>query len=357
MSACRFSYQNLLDDPSQITPSSFQPGLVGMPVAKAQGSAVAYTAGQHTGGQDRLFLVEIDSVAQGSGVGQATFRWRRADAPAWEAAGLPTSSRLQDLADGVRIKWTSGVGDNFLLGDGWSILASGGQGVAMLLDGDRDTCWCSLGCLQEHLTLDLGQERAVEALVLADHNLGPQGRARLLASSQPQAWETPELSLELPLTQPHLCAFLTASFRHWRLVLEDPGNPEGLLRAGILYLGESFQPSRMFASRYARSLVAGRSTTTTDAGKVSGSARGLAESWSISFRGLSQADVRTFAAMYQAIHDPQTGRLSPLFFTPFVEDPGGTLYCLPGASLDPVYQHQDSYALDLTLEEVVRTHV
>lgn len=357
MSICRFYYQNLLSDPAQVTVSSARPGMVGMPVAKAQGTAVAYAAGQHQGGQDQVFVVEIDSVAAGEGVGQATFRWRRASLADWERRGLPTQRQFLDLADGVRVKWVSGQGPDFARGDSWSILAGGNQGPALLLDRDRDTTWQAQGCQSESLSLDLGASRPVAALLLADHNLSDKARVSLLAGDQPDQWQAPAFSQELAITRPHLCAWPGASYRHWRLLLEDPQNQDGSLSASLLYLGDYFQPSRMFAAPYGRTWLAGRSTTATDAGKVAGSTRGLAQSWRISFRGLNQGDVAGFQALYQAINDPVRGRLNPLFFTPFDDDPSGTLYCLPGASLTPVYQHLGSYALDLELEEVVRTHV
>lgn len=357
MSVCRFLYQNLLGDPAQVSVSSAQPGMVGMPVAQARGTAVAYASGLHQGGQDRVFLVEIESLTAGDGVGQATFRWRRADGSDWEGAGLTAQKSFLDLADGVRVKWVSGAGPDFVKGDSWSILAGRNQGPALLLDRDRDTTWRATGCAEENIGVDLGASREVAALVLADHNLSDQAQVTLLASDQADNWQAPQFSLPLAVIRPHLCALPQQCFRHWRLDISDPGNPAGAVSASLLYLGPYFQPSRMFGVRYGHTLVAGRSTTATDAGKVAGSTRGLAEVWRVGFRGLNQADVAGFQAMYQAIHDPLSGRLSPLFFTPFGEDPAGTLYCLPGASLTPVYQHLGSYALDLELQEVIRTHV
>lgn len=357
MSVCRFLYQNLLSDPAQVSVSSAQPGMVGMPVAQARGTAVAYASGLHQGGQDRVFLLEIDSLAAGDGVGQATFRWRRGDHGDWEGLGLTTQRSFLDLADGVRVKWVSGAGPDFVKGDAWSILAGRNQGPALLLDRDRDTTWQATGRAAESITMDLGASQAVAALVLADHNLTDQAQVILMASEQAGNWQAPAYSQALAVTRPHLCALPGQAFHHWRLAISDPANPAGTISASLLYLGHCFQPSRMFGARYTRTLVAGRSTTATDAGKVAGSARGLAESWRISFRGLGQADVAGFQAMYQAVHDPLSGRLSPLFFTPFGEDPASTLYCLPGASLTPVYQHLGSYALDLELQEVIRTHV
>ena len=528
MSACRFLYSNLIDDPAAIEVSSARPGLVGMPVAKAQGTAQAYAAGLHTRDQDQVFLVEIDSLDAGSGVGQATFRWRRLDREAWEASRVPTSDRLGELADGVQIKWASGGGNDFILGDCWSLLASRAQGSSMLLDGDRDSGWAALGAAGESLTVDLGQAGLAQALILADHNLSGGAVATLLASDPEEAgrvwsdlgqqfgqtqimalcglgdgvvlagaapngkvlrstdggltwadlggqagqtqimslcdlgdgvvlagaapngkilrssdggltwadlggqagqtqimalcglgggvvlagsgpegkvlrstdggltwadlggqaeqtqimslcaldagvalagggpagrllrstcWDQPALGQSLAVTRPHLVAFPEARHRLWRLVLSDPDNPEGGIFASLLYLGGIFQPSRMFGAHYGHALVAGRATTASDAGKLSGSARGLAESWRLSFRGLNEDDLASFRQMFQAIHDSRSGRLRPLFFIPFLEEPGQALYALPGPSLSPQCLHQGSYALDLELEEVVRTHV
>lgn len=356
MTSCRFMYQSLISDPGQLSLSSARPGLVGMPVAKAQGTAVAYTLGSHSGAQDQVFLLEIDSLAQGDQVGQATFRWRRAGSDPWEATGLATAITPLDLADGVQVKWASGPGQDFFLGDAWTILAGRANGSAALLDTDRDTGWEALGAAQESICVDLGTEQRVTAVILADHNLG-EG-AQVLLQAGPQAdWANPAWSQTLTITRPHLVRFLDCSARYWRLSLADPANSAGALAASLLYLGGWFEPSRMFAAGYGRSLVASRSLTATDAGKVAGCTKGLAQAWQVGFSGLGENDLAGFERMYRAVHNQGTGRLTPLFFTPFSDDPGQTLYCLPGDSLQPSHQHQGRYGLSLDLEEVVRTHV
>lgn len=196
MANCRFLHTNYLDDPAALTLSSAEPGLVGMPAARALGGAACYATGRHTGAQEQVFLVEIDSVAAGEAVGQATFRWRRADADTWEAAGLATSPNLSLLADGVSVKWVSGQGPDFVKGDSWRILAVRGAGSAALVDGDRDTAWQAAGCAGEHLTADLGQARRVRAMVLADHNLTAGASARLLAS-EADFWRVPAWGADL----------------------------------------------------------------------------------------------------------------------------------------------------------------
>lgn len=355
MSSCRFMYANLVTDADQVTLSSARPGLVGLPAPRVQGSAVAYTDGAHTGHEDQVFLVEIDSVAAGSEVGQATFRWRRGGDTTWQATGLPTAETFTELADGVRIKWSSGPGEDFVLGDAWTILATRAFGAAALLDRDRDTGWEATGCAQEHITLDLGTARRVQALILADHNLSDTATATLMADDGPD-WDAPAFNQSLALTRPHLVAFLDHSARYWRLSLADPDNPAGALSASLLYLGPYFQPGATFASRYQRGLVAGRAVNSTDAGKITGSARGLAWRWRLEFPRLSQDDLAGFDAMYRAIHDPASGTLSPVFFTPFADQPQDTLYCLPGPRLEPRHRHGGRFALTLELEEVIRSH-
>lgn len=356
MRGCRFMYQNLLSDPAGLRVSSARPGLVGLPVPKAWGSAVAYAQGLHTGDQDQVFRLEIDSVAQGQAMGLATYRWRRADSPAWEEAGVPTGVGVRLLADGVGVKWVSGQGQDFCLGDAWTILAGRAQGAAALLDVDRDTGWEALGCEEESLSVDLGEPGLVTAFILADHNLSGESQALLMADPAAD-WDQPAFVQPLALTRPHLVLFLDHSCRHWRLRLSDPANPEGALRAGGLYLGGRFAPARTFSAQYVRGLAASRTLTATDAGKTAGGAKALAQVWSLCFNGLDETDLAGFEAMFRAIHDAASGRLSPLWFTPFADQPASTFYCLPGDSLQPSHQYQGRYSLNLDLQEMVRSRV
>jgi hypothetical protein len=356
MSGCRFMYQNQISTPAMLKVSSARPGLVGLPVPKAWGSAVAYAQGLHSGDQDQVFRLEIDSLAQGQAVGQATYRWQRADSPAWEETGVPTGVAVRLLADGVGVKWVSGQGQDFCLGDAWTILAGRAQGAAALLDSDRDTAWQAQGCQAEHLTVDLGQPARITAVILADHNLSDQAQAVLLADPAAD-WEQPAFAQPLALTWPHLALFLDHACRHWRLSLADPANPQGAIQAGGLYLGGHFAPARTFGAQYVRGLAASRALTSTDAGKTAGCAKALAQAWSLAFNGLDETDLAGFEAMFRAIHDVASGRLSPLWFTPFDDQPAATVYCLPGDTLEPSHQYQGRYSLNLNLQEMVRSRV
>ncbi|MCB2227260.1 MAG: hypothetical protein KQH53_11335 [Desulfarculaceae bacterium] len=170
-------------------------------------------------------------------------------------------------------------------------------------------------------------------------------------------WENPEHSQALDLTRPHLVGFLDQAHKYWRLELRDPDNPEGVLKASLFYLGGSFAPERTFAAGYVQGSAAGRRLTTSEAGKVAGNATALAAFYELSFPRLSAGDAAGFEAMMAAIHDHAGGGLRPILFTPFSDDPAGTVYCLPTAELTRRRLPGGRWELGLRLEEVVRTDV
>ncbi|BEQ13047.1 hypothetical protein [Desulfoferula mesophila] len=363
MSTCRFMYDNFIPGPQALGVSSARPGMVGLPAAEALGSATCLAAGEHTGDLDQVVVVEIDSVTAGSEVGLATFRWKRQSAGAWEATGVDTSVSLLTLADGVRIKWVPGPGKDFYRGDRWSILATGRQGPQALMDRDRDNAWRATACAGQWIGADLGQARRVRALVLADHNLSDAASLTLRASDIPgdPAWSFAPgdgvVAATPALTRPHLVCFLDATHRYWRLELDDPANPEGLLRASLFYLGDSFAPQRTFRAAYTQGRAATRQLLKGAGGKVAGSSGALAAYYQLEFARLAQADVDGLEAMLCATHAGGEGGLRPLFFTPFESDPGQTLYGLPGAELSRQRAPGGRWNLGLSLQEVVRTDV
>ena len=356
MSTCRFMHQNLITGPDMLDVSSALSGPVGMPAPRAAGSAVAYAGGQHSASRDQAFLLEIDSVGAGAEVGQATFRWKRGQMQSWEGAGLATSTAMTELTDGVSVKWVSGIGDDFVLGDGWTIVCPANEGPVRLLDGDRDTLWKATGCAAEHLTVDLGAATAATSLILADHNLSDSATVNLLADDGAD-WGDPAFSTAVTVNRPHLAAFFEHTARYWRLEISDPANADGYVSASMLHLGPHLSPSRNFSARYGRTLAAGRQLNVTDAGKVAGSVKALGHSFTLPFSGLSDSDASGLEQMLSAVHDAGAGRLRPLFFTPLDSDPAGTYYCLPGAKLALSGQHQGRWSASLVLEEVVRTNV
>ncbi len=170
-------------------------------------------------------------------------------------------------------------------------------------------------------------------------------------------WEHPDYSQVLEVTSPHLACFLDQTYRYWRLELTDPDNSEGYLRASLFYLGGCFAPQRNFRAGYGRGTVATRTLLTSSGGKLTGSSGALAAYFQLEFARLEQADAQGFEEMLAAVHAGGQGGLRPMFFTPFTDDPGQTLYCLPGEELSRREAPGGRWDLGLRLEEVVKSDV
>ncbi|MCF8066064.1 MAG: hypothetical protein K9K36_12530 [Desulfarculaceae bacterium] len=188
------------------------------------------------------------------------------------------------------------------------------------------------------------------------------GRVKFFAKwvdDEPRAimdpWEHPAHSQAVALTRPHLACFLDQSFRYWRLELGGPANPEGLLRASLIYLGGCFEPQRTFRAGYGRGSAATRKLVTGSGGKLAGSSGALAAFYQLEFARLDDSDVAGFEAMLAAAHAGGEGGLRPLFFTAFADDPGQTIYCLPGAELSRQQAPGGRWSLGLRLDEVVKS--
>ncbi len=88
------------------------------------GAAILGATGPYTGETEQTYEIEIDSTDAGSEIGQATFRWRLSGDETWAAEGVLTSSSLIDLGqDGVRVKWLAWSGQDFVVGDSWTLTA------------------------------------------------------------------------------------------------------------------------------------------------------------------------------------------------------------------------------------------
>ncbi|ADK86087.1 hypothetical protein Deba_2733 [Desulfarculus baarsii DSM 2075] len=356
MGGCRFMRANLIAEATMLTVSSAAPGVVGMPAAQANGSALAQAAGEHTAAQDQAFFVEIDSVSAGNRVGRATFRWRRASSASWEAAGLVTSTNWRTLADGVKFRWLGNVTPDFEMGDAWTILASANQGPTKLLDGDRDTAWRATGCANEHLTADLGAPALAQAMILADHNLTDQAVVTLLGDDGPN-WTAPAFRQAVAVTRPHLTLFFEQTRRHWRLIMQDPTNPDGHIRASMLHLCAVFRPARNFSASHDQTLSAGRVISYNDAGRMTGTTTSLGRAFSLPFNGLDAGDRAGLEAVFNQVHDVASGRLRPFFFTPSDDAPAETFYCLPEAELELRARGLGRWSSLLRLSEVTRSDV
>jgi len=140
----RFLYDNLITDASMITVSSLRKGIVTSAVKSGTGSATLTVYGDFTGSEDLEYTIEIDSVAGGVSVGEATFKWSDGGG-SWDATSVTTPSVATELNNGVYVYFTAGSGDDFALGDKWYFKAINLFNAEKMLDGDRDSVYRSIG--------------------------------------------------------------------------------------------------------------------------------------------------------------------------------------------------------------------
>jgi len=142
MSKARFLYDNLITDEDMLAVSSLRSGIVTTAKKDGTGSAVITTSGSYSGSTDKEIIAEIDSIAGGAEVGQATFRWSNGGGT-WNATGVTTSSTNILLADGIYIKWVSGSGADFVVGDAWYFKGINLFNPGKMINYDRDSVYRS----------------------------------------------------------------------------------------------------------------------------------------------------------------------------------------------------------------------
>ncbi len=219
--------------------SSKADGVVGYPLKEGSGSAALVSDGRYSGPAGTLYSVEIDSVTVGRGIGQATFRWKRTDSSSgWEATGRATKESIVTLDRGVKIKWVGGPGDDFKLGDRWTIETATPFGPAGLHDLNRDTVFRSGGLDGPNwIKADLGSAKRVRAVFVMDHNISPTATLTLQANST-DSWASPPYEQSLTHGKTRLGLFLDRTYRYWRLVIQDQTNPDGLIEIGEWFVGD-----------------------------------------------------------------------------------------------------------------------
>lgn len=351
----RWLYDNFITDAGMLTLSSAQTGQVGRVVPQALGGAQLSAQGQYTGDDDCKYEIKIDSVEAGTAIGQATFCWRASQDETWRGQKLPTSSALQELEHGVCVKWSSSQGEDFVKGDRWTFLAMRLRGRASLAADDPDRQWRSQGSALESITVDLGQPRQVQALVLGHHNLSPQASVSILANDQDQ-WSAPAFTLVPNLTSPHLVCFPEMGYRYWRLELSDPANPDGYLRAAQLFLGRYLEPAVNFIYGSERSTNYNRRESSSAGNLLGACQAGQAESLRLAYRNLDSGGVQALRGLLGSVHGASGGRVRPVWLCPDIDDHGDVLFGLPSSDLRRRLTRPgpQGYEVTLSFSEIAR---
>lgn len=358
----RYMYANLIAYYWLITLSSAALGVVSaaVPGEGKTGSAEGYAGGNYSGNDDSIYTVEIDSIAGGAEVGSATFRWKKQDIlssepVAWEATGVSTDTDFVALDNGVQIKWVSGAGDDFAVGDSWTIIAERTYGRQRLIDGNPDTEWRTTGVSDENVVVDMDLPVNVKALVINEHNL-TAGATITLEANATDAWGAPSYQQAVTHATGKICMFLDESYQYWRLRIQDAGNADGYLRMAGLFLGDYFQPDgghRFDWQNRQEALVVDKYIGLKLKGQA---ARGTQRVYSLKYATLKTASKAIFLTMHAATAAAATSAALPLYFVPDHNHPSTDLIqCLIGPfAFSPRSAGGSNWVGDVELREVVR---
>ncbi len=344
-----FGQVNLLEA-ATLTASSTAEGQTGHPIKEGQGSAAAYATGAYSGPKTRTYTVEIDSVAVGKEIGQATYRWRHSDSVSeWEATGVATSAAATELDSGVSIKWTSGGGDDFEVGDKWFITCTQPHGRYNLIDLNRDTPYRSQGLDGPNwIKADLGQAKLVEACILLDHNFS-SGATITLQANDSDEWTEPAYTQDLSWSETTIVHFLNQTRRYWRLMVSDAENPEGRIELSEWFLGRGLEPAAPI--RLSSALERGLDMSNVE----------LKPRQSFSFEFIApNATVRDeLMALFRGLFSAQERRLRPVFFCFDTTSPSANTWLveLKDSKLHHLQVGPDHYRIPLSLVEAPKSNV
>lgn len=153
--------------------------------------------------------------------------------------------------------------------DGASLTASSQEAAmpaANVQDPRPTVVWRATGCSSEQIVFDLGAAKNLSVVALLGFNLTSGAQLSLQANSS-DSWTSPPFDESLDYHADIIIQyFQQASYRYWRLLLADSGNPDGYIQAGRVWLGSLFEPARDISSDFSLRRVDPSSVVYSDSG-------------------------------------------------------------------------------------------
>lgn len=319
MGNARFLYNNLITSETMLTVSSLRTGIVTAALKEGSGSAVLNPSGNYSGATDKEYIIEIDSIAGGAEVGQATFRWSNGGG-AWNATGVTTSATNILLELGIYINWASGSGADFVVGDKWYLKGVNLFNPGKMLDLKRDHRYRSAALGSPNtITIDLGSAQQAKALVLMDHNF--TAAATLLLEADDAATfdsdgGSPQFSESLTWADEKILHYLSAATtrRYWRISVTDAANPDTYIEIGELFLGGYLELTVNFAEGYTQETEILMDANETPYGVGARRFYNTKERFQFDFTAMPAADVTSIRGIIIAIVSRSAGTIKPFWF-------------------------------------------
>lgn len=351
----RFLYSNLITAASMITVSSLRTGLVSSAVKDGSGSAVLTTSGNFSGSEDLEYTVEIDSIAGGAEVGQATFKWSDGGG-SWDATGVTTAAVATLLNNGVSIAFTTGSGADFVVGDKWYFKGINLFNSGKVLDLNRDTRYraAALGA-PNTITIDLGSAQEVKALVIYDHNLTAAATIALKGHTADD-WGSPDFSEAVTFNAAKIVHYLSVATtkRYWRVEITDAANTDSYIEIGELYLGSYFEPAQSMEINDDRDNLVLMTTRETVYGIRKHRFFNLRKSFRCEFAQITESDMDSLETLLDTITDRDAGTIDPFYFNPDSATPNDT-WMVELKKLPRQAEIRDRYTTALEMDEVVKS--
>jgi hypothetical protein len=320
MGKCRFLYNNLITDEDMIAVSSLRPGTVTTALKEGTGSATMNTTGNYTGAVDKEYTIEIDSIAGGAEVGQATFRWSDGGG-LWNASGVTTPAAATVLNNGVYINFDTGSGADFVVGDKWTFKAINLFNAGKMLTWRRDDRYRSSGLSSPNtITITFDSEQAVDALALYGHNLSSGATIALWgddAATFDSDGGNAQVIEAVTWNADKILHYLTTADRtkkYWQLRITDTGNTYGYIEMSELFLGSYLELTRNFSYEpsYEFNIIL---DSEKNAHGVNFHRFGnILEAVNLSFDFLPDTDITLLRAMMASLGSRSTGIYQPIYF-------------------------------------------
>jgi len=354
---CRFLYSNEITAASQIAVSSSFYGVVGGIYAEQLGSATVQNGGLYSASEDLGYVIEIDSVAGGKEVAQATFKWSDDDGQTWSETGVATSTASYEMSNGVTVRFTSGAGDDFELGDKWSWICKNNYGKQKLFDLSRDFEHRSRSLDDPNtITLTFSEAKNIKALAILDHNLSSAAVITLMGNTS-DAWGAPAYSQVITHNDDKIGCYLDQTYQYWRLQISDQLNSAGYIEIGELFLGDYFEPTCNYSYGWGKETSAFETSQQSPAGVKKATLDYLQVVFQITFDYIPAADIASLMTMFRAVKNESAGTVSPVFFNADSADANDFYLVHLQSNMARKNNFLDQQTISLSLTEVVQSNV
>ena len=171
------------------------------------------------------------------------------------------------------------------------------------------------------LVIDLGSSRAVDAVIIQDHNLTSNADIHLKARAD-TAWEISTSTSE-PVDETitwadnkilHYVVSSSNTKRHWRIDITDTANPDGYIEIGNLYLGSFDEMVRNAAIGYSQIETVIGSRNIDPYGVEDNRFRNRQKTWQ--YKLPVSTDIETLESVFDNIYSSISGKYDPVWINP-----------------------------------------